>query len=58
MDRVEPDRVLVVGDDVVDLDPEIAAGWYGMPLGVGQGSRSTPAVRPYRRRQRATTTRE
>jgi len=28
----------------------------GMLLGVGQGSRSTPAVRPYRRRQRATTT--
>ena len=29
----------------------------GMPLGVGQGSRSTPAVRPYRRRRGATTTR-
>ena len=28
----------------------------GMPLGVGQGSRSTPAVRPYRRQQPATTT--
>ena len=42
--HMKPDRMLVVGDDVVDLDPEVAAGQLHGPAEVAEHRIHAPMV--------------